>query len=144
MTNIGVFSKPYQTEDRSWLLTELEDAFKLSGTLDITTLTKATHYANYYVPSGLVVGKVTASGLYGPYDDTAVDGRQTAVGYLASATLVVDPTYTALAKVGIGIIAAFAAVSIARLPFNSGNAATGRGYIDAAGQVDLKNIYHAA
>jgi hypothetical protein len=83
MTNIGVFSKPYQTEDRSWLLTELEDAFKLSGTLDITTLTKATHYANYYVPSGLVVGKVTASGLYGPYDDTAVDGRQTAVGYLA-------------------------------------------------------------
>jgi hypothetical protein len=109
MTNIGVFSKPYQTEDRSWLLTELEDAFKLSGTLDITTLTKATHYANYYVPSGLVVGKVTASGLF-----------------------------------GIGIIVAFAAVSIARLPFNSGNAATGRGYIDAAGQVDLKNIYHAA
>jgi hypothetical protein len=35
------------------------------------------------LPAGTVLGKITASGKYGPYDDTATDGRQTAVGILA-------------------------------------------------------------
>lgn len=32
--------------------------------------------------AGTVLGKITASGKYGPYDDSAADGRQTAVGIL--------------------------------------------------------------
>ncbi|MBC7327553.1 head decoration protein [bacterium] len=32
--------------------------------------------------AGTVLGKITASGKYGPYDDSATDGRQTAVGIL--------------------------------------------------------------
>jgi len=32
--------------------------------------------------AGTVLGKITASGKYGPYNDAASDGRQTAVGIL--------------------------------------------------------------
>jgi hypothetical protein len=40
------------------------------------------------VPSGTVLGIVTATGLAGPYDDAALDGRQTAVGHLVNETRV--------------------------------------------------------
>lgn len=35
--------------------------------------------------AGTALGKVTASGLLGAYDNTATDGRQTCVGFLAAA-----------------------------------------------------------
>lgn len=147
MTNIGVFSMPYQSEDRSWLLTELEDAYKQSATLSVAAFTQATHYPNFYIPSGTAVGAITASSVngalvVGPYDGTASDGRETCVGYLASATLVVNPMYQPLADIGVAIVEAFAAVNITRLPFNSTNAAAGRGYIDANGITDLPHIHH--
>lgn len=41
-----------------------------------------THYPNGFIPSGTKLGKITASGKYGLYDDAAVDGRQTLVGFL--------------------------------------------------------------
>lgn len=147
MTNIGVFQQPYQSEDRSWLLTELEDAYKRSATLSVAAFTQATHFANFYIPSGTALGAITASSVggalvVGPYDDTAADGRQTCIGYLASATRVVDPMFQALALVGVAIVEAFAAVNVTRLPFNSTNASTGRGYIDANGIADLAHIHH--
>ena len=55
--------------------------------LDPTTLTSGTHYptsgsnANI-VPSGLAVGAITASGLYGPYDADAEDGHEVLAGYV--------------------------------------------------------------
>ncbi|MBC7328855.1 head decoration protein [bacterium] len=39
--------------------------------------------SGYKLTAGTVLGKITASGKYGPYDDTATDGRETAVGILA-------------------------------------------------------------
>jgi hypothetical protein len=41
-----------------------------------------THYPNGFIPSGTPLGKITASGKYGLYDDAASDGRQTLVGFL--------------------------------------------------------------
>jgi hypothetical protein len=144
MTDIGVFSQPFQAEDRSWLLSEFEDAYCPGLTLDISKFTQATHYANGFIPSGTVLGLVTATGLYGPYDDTAADGRQTATGILVGSVRAINPLGGALAKVGGAQVVYNAVVSVARLPFNSTNAATGRGYIDAAGQTDLKFLYFAA
>ena len=149
MTNIGVFQQPYQSEDRSWLLSELEDAYKQSATLSVAAFTQTTHYPNFYIPSGTALGAITASSVngaivVGPYDDTATDGRQTCIGYLAAATLVVNPMYQPLANVGVAVVQAFAVVNINRLPFNSTNAATGRGYIDTNGQADLPRIHHVA
>ncbi|MGB9798003.1 MAG: head decoration protein [bacterium] len=39
----------------------------------------------YNLAAGTVLGKITASGKYGPYSASATDGRQTAVGILAEA-----------------------------------------------------------
>lgn len=36
----------------------------------------------YNLTAGTVLGKITATGKCGPYNDTATDGRQTAVGIL--------------------------------------------------------------
>lgn len=144
MTDIGVFSQPYQSEDRSWLLSDFGDVYAEGGTLDITTLTAATHYPNGYLPSGFAIGKVTTGGLLGPYDDTASDGRQTCIGVTVQSVRILNPLGVALAKVGIAYTRYNAVISLARLPFNSTNAATGRGYIDANGQTDLKNILFLA
>lgn len=144
MTDIGVFSQPFTAEDRSWLLSEFEDCYCPGGTLDITKFTLATHYPNGYIPSGTVLAPVTATGLYGPYDDTAVDGRAVASGILVGSVRVINPLGVALAKVGIAQVVYNAVISVSKLPFNATNAATGRGYIDAAGQADLKFLYFAA
>lgn len=53
-------------------------------TLDKSAFTANTHYPNGYFPSGLPLGKITASGKYGPYSNAASDGTETLVGFLVN------------------------------------------------------------
>lgn len=58
----------------------LEDA-------DTVTLRRAgfdlvTAFPNGVIPSGVVLGRVTATGLYEPYDNAAADGTEVAAGFL--------------------------------------------------------------
>jgi hypothetical protein len=58
-----------------------------SGQLDPSKFTSGTHYniggvTDNVIPSGVALGIITASGLYGPYDSTAVDGRNKLAGYI--------------------------------------------------------------
>lgn len=142
MTDISVLTTPYQIEDRSWLLSPhgTEPGETLSGTLDVSVFTAATHYPNGYFPSGIVLGVITASGLYGPYDDTAVDGRAVAAGILFGSVKVPNVADTTK-DVGVGVLV-HGFVKKARLPIANG--ATGRGYIDANGEADLKLIHFVA
>jgi len=71
-------------DDPSWLGSEHGLDSTESVTLLVSLFTAGTHYPNGYLPSGLPLGKVTASGKYGPYDATATDGRQTLVGFLVA------------------------------------------------------------
>jgi hypothetical protein len=62
----------------------------VSGTIAVTLgFTAGTHYPTGTLPSGTALGKVTATGKYGRYDDTATDGRQTFFGLLLTAQKVV-------------------------------------------------------
>lgn len=141
MTDITVYSTAYQSEKRSWYLgTADQPGFTVGGTLDISAFTAATHYPNGYLLSGIILGRITATGLYKPYDDAAVDGSQVAVGILFSSVKV--PNLSDLTKdCGGAILVAFAPVLTAKLPIANG--ATGKGFIDAAGQTDLKLLYFA-
>ncbi|XUM00255.1 head decoration protein [Streptomyces venezuelae ATCC 10712] len=64
-------------------------------TLDITRFTSGTHYVlstdtsqpYSLFKSGVPVGKITASGLYGPFDKAATDGRQVLAGFVVAETL---------------------------------------------------------
>lgn len=136
MTDISVRTTDAQVEDRSWLIYQPGGSpagLTESGVLDVSAFVAGTHYPNGFLRSGLVVGKITATGLYGPYDNTAVDGRQTAVGLLFSATKVPNPADTTV-DVGAAILQAFATVKLSRLPIA----------LDAAGQADLPRLHFIA
>jgi len=65
----------FDTGDRRWLPDHLKaetHGVTLSGSAFTAGLVK----------SGTVLGKITATGLLGPYSNAATDGRQTAVGHL--------------------------------------------------------------
>lgn len=76
------------TADRAWLASLHGTDQTETITLDIAKFTKDTHWVastdthQQYsrVLSGVPVGKISASGLYGPYDPAAADGRQTLAG----------------------------------------------------------------
>ncbi|SKU70554.1 phage-like protein [Mycobacteroides abscessus subsp. massiliense] len=130
-TDISVHSSSYQVEDRSWLVGTHGVDITPGITLDISKFTKSTHFPNGYIPSGTALGKVTATGLYGPYSDAASDGTQTCVGLLFSSVRAIDPVGNNLAKVG-GARFIHGAVNAAKLPANSG--------IDVNGKADLPLI----
>lgn len=81
-------TETWTAEDRSWLGSRDGTAYTQTITLDVSTFTEATHFPDGYIPSGTVLGLITATGLYGPYDNAAGDGRGTAVGFLFSSVKV--------------------------------------------------------
>ncbi len=117
---------PWNPEDRSWLASSHGTTATRSITLDPTLFTANTHYPNGYIPSGMLLGEVSATpGIFGPYDNTASDGRQTAVGHLFNSTpIAVGQT----AKVGAPLFE-HGFVRVAKLPANHG--------LDTAGRTDL-------
>jgi hypothetical protein len=64
--------------DLTWLRSDHGISSGLVRTLDVTKFTSGTHYdaTTKVVKSGIPLAIVTATGLYGPYDTTAADGRQ--------------------------------------------------------------------
>lgn len=132
-TDISMQTTSYQVANRQWLLAEPD--VKLNVTLDPSKFTANTHFPNGYLPSGTVIGKVTASGLFGPYDDTASDGRQTAYGITYGDARFVRQNGTTAAKVGVSAVVYDTVVSAGKLPFQSGT-----GSIDANGKADLAQI----
>lgn len=60
-------TETFGVEDQSWLGSAHGTSSCPSITLDTSAFTSGTHYPNGYFPSGLPLGKITASGLYAPY-----------------------------------------------------------------------------
>lgn len=67
--------------DKTWLASDHGLSNALTRTLDVAKFTSGTHYdaTTKVLKSGIGIAKVTATGLYGPYDTTASDGRQSAL-----------------------------------------------------------------
>lgn len=127
MANIAVrTSGTGYGDSRVWVYADQsEQRGRASITLDITKFTAGTHYPNGYLPSGLVLGKVTATGLYGPYDNAAVDGREVAAGFLWDAFTPTSDKEVAPLWVGVGLI------KESKLPIA----------IDTAGKTDLASWF---
>lgn len=122
----------WEAENRSWLGSQDGTKYTQTVTLATGSFTANTHYPKGYVPSGTVLGQITAAGptqgMYGPYDNTATDGRQTAVGFLYSNTKMRSGGPNVGAPIHWRGI-----VQSARLPIVS----TSPGGLDAAGKTDL-------
>lgn len=83
------------------------------------------------IPSGVTLGKVTATGKYGPYSDAAVDGRTTAQGHLFT-TIDLTAGGTQAAADTPAALFWHGEVVEAKLPASHG--------LDANGKTDLKFI----
>jgi hypothetical protein len=136
-TDISLQSTTYQVGNKQWLLQEPK--VKLNVTLDISKFTGGTHYPNGFIPSGCAIGKVTATGLYGPYSDAASDGTQTLYGFTYGDVRAVKQNGTTATKVGTGAVVNDAIISVSKLPFQSGT-----GSVDAAGKADTPTIRYEA
>ncbi|WP_032402477.1 head decoration protein [Rhodococcoides fascians] len=122
MTSIEVVSTgTFSTENRSWINGKHGQDLTPSITLDLSKFVAGTHYPNGYIPSGIVLGKITATGLYAPMLAASTDGSQTAAGHLFSSVKV----SAGQTKVGSALFV-HGWVNEARLPANHGLTAAAR------------------
>jgi hypothetical protein len=121
--NLTTTTEGFGQDDQSWLASAHGTDTARTITLDTSAFTAGTHYPSGYFPSGLALGKITATGLYGPYDDAAVDGRAVLAGLLFTA--VSAPSVTTVDPQGS--LLWHGAVLAAKLPIA----------VDAAGQTDV-------
>lgn len=117
--------KTFLNENQTWIgkTDALRDADSI--TLDRSAFDLAVTFADGFIPSGVALGRITATGLYGPYDDTAVDGTEVAAGFLV-ASIAYDRNSSA--DLGAALMW-HGEVIEANLPTDHG--------LDAAGKVDL-------
>lgn len=72
----------YLNEDQRWLKGGQLYAPADSILLDLTAFDLDATFPDGFIPSGIALGRVTATGLLAPYDPDAVNGSETAVGRL--------------------------------------------------------------
>lgn len=124
--NLGIITESFSQDKRDWLQGDHGTDIAVGVTLDVSTFTAGTHYPDGYIKSGIPIGKITTGGKYGPYNDSATDGRQTCVGFLFTGVEVVTRRGATLSS-AVGSMLVHCAVKEAKLPVA----------VDAAGKVDL-------
>lgn len=125
--NLTQTTETFGQDDQSWLASAHGTSSARTITLDTSAFTAGTHYPNGYFPSGLPLGKITATGMYGPYNDAAADGTEVLAGFLftavdAPSVTTVDPQ---------GALLWHGAVLDAKLPI----AVNANGKADVAGRI---------
>lgn len=126
--------KEVVNEDQSWIGKTHGVEAARSITLDRSAFDLVTDFPDGYIPSGVALGEITTAGndLYGPYDDTATDGRQTLAGHLLT-SIPYDRDAAATSDLG-GALFWHGEVVEANLPANHGLDAAGKA--DVAGKID--------
>jgi hypothetical protein len=65
--DLSIRTETFGQDDQSWLGSAHGTNSARTITLDTSTFTEGTHYPDGYFKSGIPLGKITASGKYGPY-----------------------------------------------------------------------------
>jgi hypothetical protein len=133
--DLSVRSRTFLGSDPSWLASATGTTSARTVTLDLSKFDFASTFTGKMIPAGVVLGKITASGLYGPYDDGLATGVEVATGFLFTdvdvSDFITDLSSTTLT--GKRVTAPMlirGIIKVANLP-------TGHG-LDTAGRVDLK------
>lgn len=138
--DIAVTTEGFEgNEDRRWLGSRMGTQDMRSVTLDVSTFLAAHLADKGAIPSGTVLAKITATGLYGPYDPAGDDGLEVAAGFLFSTTKVGNGTGADLASAADVGVALFwtGIVKTSKLPAFAG---TALGELDSGAQNDLPMI----
>jgi hypothetical protein len=75
--DLKVRSQTWTGASYEWLKSAMGTEHMQTVTLDLDTFDFATTFTDKVLPSGLVLGKITASGKYGPYKDAGTNEVQT-------------------------------------------------------------------
>ena len=127
--DLTITTESFGMSDHSWLGSAHGVDSARSVTLDIAKI-DSDFVASGYAPSGLPLGVVTATGLYGQYDGDASDGRQTLVGFLVEAVKAVTGHKASGAILEHGVVKAD------RLPAEI----DANGVADVAGRIIVHNF----
>jgi hypothetical protein len=107
--DLSLRSDSYTNDDQSWLGSAHGTSSARTVTLQTSLFTANTHYPNGYFPSGIPLGKVTATGLYGPYAGSPTEVQTvTITGAPTGGTFTL--TYDGATTAGIAFNATAAAV----------------------------------
>ncbi|ANA86363.1 head decoration [Gordonia phage OneUp] len=130
MTSIAPrVTRQVYSDHKAWVYADISlQPGRASITLDLSKFVKGTHYPKGFVPSGIPLGKITATGLYGPYDNSATDGREVCAGFLWAHT---DDVVDANGKTTAALWFGPGAIQENELPVT----------IDAAGKTDLASWF---
>lgn len=123
--DISPVTTSYALDDLSWLGSQHGVESTESITLLKSAFTSGTHYPDGFLRSGTPLGKITASGKYGPYNDAASDGTEVLAGFLYGGVAV-----TSGANLG-GAMLTHGKVRTSRLPI----AVNANGVADVAGRI---------
>ncbi|MGV9546865.1 head decoration protein [Streptomyces ardesiacus] len=126
--DLSLKTESFTQDRRDWLGSAHGTDVPVSVTLDVSKFNSATHYPDGFIKSGVPLGRITATGLYGPYSDTATDGRETLAGFLFTAQDV-NARRVASTKV-VGSMLWHGAIREAKLPVP----------VDAAGKDDVRGV----
>jgi hypothetical protein len=139
--DIGVESKDFTgQEDRRWLGSRLGWDQCRSITLDVSAFLPAHLSAKGAIPGGTVLAKLTAGGLYVPYDTAGAGGAEVAAGFLFTTTKVGNGSGSDLAtapNVGTALYWGPGIVKESFLPVFTG---TALGELDADARTLLSNF----
>ena len=124
MPSYSTTTTTYGQGNQTWRRTDKGLRTAMTVVLEIATFTGGTHYPSGYMPAGLCLGIITASGEYGPYDNAAGDGRTVLRGFLLND----EPVTTGQTRIVTAMITEGDIVE-GRLP-------TGHG-LDANGKTDV-------
>ncbi len=141
--DISVVSEGFVgNEDRRWLGARMGADVCRSITLDPSTFEDGHISDKGAIPSGTLLGMITATELYGPYDEDADDGRDVCAGLLFNTTSVgqklvgIAVDLSAAAPVGAPLFWT-GIVKQSFLPEFDGTTA---GEVDAGARADLPTI----
>lgn len=126
-------------EDRTWIGTRMGMLDCRSVTLDVSAFLAAHVSAKGAIPSGTVLAKISATGLYGPYNPAGAGGLEVAAGFLFNTTKVGNGTGTDLASAAdVGVpLYWHGIVKESKLPAFAG---TVLGELDADAKTDLAHF----
>lgn len=128
--DLTVRTENYVLDNRDWLDSEHGTDATIPVTLDVAQFVAGTHYPNGFIKSGAAVGLITATNLYGPYSDAALDGRQTLVGHLYDQVKVA----AGATKLGATLLR-HGFIKRNHVPYTGA-----AGGIDTAGETDVKGL----
>lgn len=77
--DLSLRTENFSNDDQSWLGSAHGTDAARTITLDTSAFTANTHYPNGFFPSGLALGRITATGKYGPYAGRAAEAQTVTV-----------------------------------------------------------------